>query len=453
MTNLPPEAAYAVIGLIIGAIFAWLASSRRASSAEGKVTELHAQNQKADDDFRALRSELDKTLEAKVKAETQLSETLQRLDEERKLLEDARTKLTDTFKALSDDALKSNNKAFLELAKSSLDKVMAEAKGEMGKRQEAINGLVKPLGESLKKYEEHIKGLEESRIKAYTGLDEQIKNMLTSQQQLQKETLNLVNALRKPQVRGRWGELTLRRVIELAGMSEHCGGFTEQVSVESESGRIRPDVVVHLPAGREIVIDAKVSLDAYLDANEAQTEDERNLFLTRHAQQVRTHMNDLGAKKYWEQFEKAPEFVVMFIPGEPFLSAAANHDPNLIEDGMKKNIVMATPTTLIALLRAIAYGWRQEQVTENAQEISKLGKNLYERMKTLSDYIIDIGKGLDRANTSYNKAVGSMEARVFPSARRFKELGATSNADISVINPVESTPRTLNLPESPDEPE
>jgi DNA recombination protein RmuC len=455
------QAAYAAIGLITGGIIAWLISlnrsktklagaERRASSAEGAVSELHAQNQKADEDFRALRSEHDKVLEAKVKAETQLTEALQRLDEERKLLEDARTKLTDTFKALSDDALKSNNKAFLELAKSSLDKVMAEARGDLGKRQEAISGLIKPLGDSLKKYEEHIKGLEESRIKAYTSLDEHLKNLSTAQQQLQKETGNLVNALRKPQVRGRWGELTLIRVAELAGMTEHCD-FTEQVSVETDSGRIRPDVIVHLPAGREIVIDAKVSLDAYLDAQSADTEEQRTNCLVRHKQQIRTHMNDLGAKAYWEQFDKAPEFVVMFIPGEPFLSAAVDHDPGLIEDGMKKQIILATPTTLIALLRAIAYGWRQEQVTKNAQEICSLGKQLYERMKVLSDHLIDMGKGLERANSSYNKAVGSMEARVFPAARRFKELGATPNADISVINPVESAPRTLNLPEPPED--
>jgi DNA recombination protein RmuC len=449
---LSPETAYAIAGFIIGGVIAWLACSRRTSSAEGVVAELHARNKKVDEDFQTLRSELDKALEAKVKAETQLEETSRRLDEEKKLLEDARAKLSDTFKALSAEALESNNKAFMELAKGKLETFMAEAKGDLGKRQEAINGLVKPLGESLKQYEEHIKDLEGKRIKAYSSIDEQIKNLLTSQLQLQKETGNLVNALRTPQVRGQWGELTFKRVAELAGMSEHCD-FTEQVSVETDNGRIRPDAIIHLPAEREVVVDIKTPLYAYQEALSAESEKERKTFLTRHAQQVRSHMNKLGEKAYWDQFGKAPEFVVMFIPGESFFSAAVDFDHSLIEDGMKKRVVLATPTTLIALLRAIAYGWRQEQITKNAQEISDLGKQLYKYMKVLSDHLINMGKGLERANTSYNKAIGSMEKRVFPAARRFKELGVTPDSDISTITSIESTPRPLNLPGPPEESE
>jgi DNA recombination protein RmuC len=230
-------------------------------------------------------------------------------------------------------------------------------------------------------------------------------------------------------------------------MSDHCD-FTEQVTVESDNGRIRPDVIVHLPAEREVVVDAKTPLDAYLDMLSAESDKQRADFLLRHARQIRTHMNKLGEKAYWDQFDKAPEFVVMFIPGESFLSAAVENDPHLIEDAMKKQVVLATPTTFIVILRTIAYGWRQEQMARNAQEISALGKELYKRMKVLSDHFMEMGKGLERANTAYNRAVRSMETRVFPAARRFKELGSTSEADISELKPVESIPRSLQ--ELPD---
>jgi DNA recombination protein RmuC len=448
----------AAAGLVIGSIVAWLVTASRSkasfsakvSGAESLIEELRNQIRKAEEDFSVLRATLEIERDAKVKAETQLDETIKRLEEEKKLLEDARAKLTDTFKALSDDALKSNNQAFLELAKGTLDKLMVEAKGDLEKRQEAIGGLIKPLGESLKQYEEHIKDLEGKRIKAYSSIDEQIKNLLTSQQQLQKETGNLVTALRTPHVRGRWGEITFKRVAELAGMSEHCD-FTEQFSMESDTGRIRPDFIVHLPGEREIIVDVKTALDAYQEAVSAESEEQRKECLTRHAKQIRTHMNKLGEKAYWDQFDKAPEFVVMFIPGESFLSAAIDCDHALIEDGIKKQIILATPTTLIALLRAIAYGWRQEQITKNAQEISNLGKQLYNRMRVLANYINEIGNGLEKATVSYNKAAKSMEARVFPSARRFKELGTTSDSDISAIKPVEPTILPLNLPESPKE--
>jgi DNA recombination protein RmuC len=327
---------------------------------------------------------------------------------------------------------------------------VGEAKGDLEKRQIAIDGLIKPLGQSLKQYEEHIKALEKSRTEAYSSLYKHLEMLTTTQQELQKQTGNLVSALREPQVRGRWGEMTLKRVAELAGMSEHCD-FTEQVSVESDTGRNRPDAVVHLPAEREVVVDIKTPLYAYLDALSAESEEQRKEFLKRHAQQVRTHMNKLGEKAYWDQFDKAPEFVVMFIPGESFFSAAVDNDHTLIEDGMKKRVVLATPTTLIALLHAIAYGWRQEQITKNAQEISNLGKQLYNRMNVLANYINEIGNGLRKANMSYNKAAKSMESRVFPSVRRFKELGTTSDSDISVIEPVETTSRSLNIPEPPEE--
>jgi len=467
---------YVFLGMIFGAVVAWLLSSHRmrlkydqtleairdraglaegkASALEGTVTELHAQSeqrsQKAAEDFEKLRNDLSVEKEARVKAETQAKETLNRLEEEKKLLDDAKEKLTDTFKALASDTLGNSNQAFLKLARETFEKILAEAKGDLGKREEAISGLVSPLSESLKQFDEHVRELEKNREGAYSGIEEHFKNLASAQQQLQRETGNLVTALRKPEVRGRWGEMTMRRVVELAGMSEHCD-FTEQVSVQSDEGLIRPDMVVHLPSDREVVVDAKVSSVAYLDALSAETEEERKGLLADHARQIRAHMNGLAGKAYWQQFDKAPEFVVMFIPGESFFAAAAHHDHQLIEDGMEKRVVLATPTTLIALLRAVAYGWRQERIAESAQIISDLGKELHNRMRVLVDHISGIGKGLEKANLSYNSAVASMEARVLPSARRFKELGIASGEDIKIIEPIETAPRPLNAPAITDD--
>jgi DNA recombination protein RmuC len=461
---------WGLIGLLVGAMAAWLAASQRgraesaskiaegdhrvavaeatAAAAEATVVELRRQYDQLREEstgaLQRLRAELTSEKEARVRAETEKLELGQRLEDERRLLAAAEEKLRDSFKAMAGTALESSSRAFLSLARETFDKVLAEARGDFGKRQEAISGLVKPLAESLKCFDEHVRSLETSRQKAYTSLKENLKGLSETQERLQRETASLVSALKTPQIRGRWGEMTLKRVVELAGMSEHCD-FTEQVSLATELGRIRPDLIVHLPADREIVVDAKVSLAAYLDALCAESEQSRKEALARHAAQIRSHMAALSAKNYWEQFTQAPEFVVMFIPGESFFAAAADADHELIEDGMKRRVILATPTTLIALLHAVAYGWKQERMAQNAQAISELGKQLYERMSTLAEHISDIGSGLERANRAYNGAVGSMETRVLPAARRFKELGAGTSVEIAAVEPVDIQPRQLTL--------
>jgi DNA recombination protein RmuC len=426
------------------------AAETRAAVAEATTTELRQQHgefyQRTEQELQRLRAELASSREERVRAETEKRDLLQRLEQEKRLLASAEEKLKDSFKAVAGTTLENSNRAFLDLAKEVFDKVLAEARGDIGKREEAITGLVKPVIETLKSFDEHVRSLEVSREKAYATLEANLKGLSESQEKLQRETANLVTALRTPQIRGRWGEMTLKRVVELAGMSEHCD-FVEQLSVANEQGRIRPDLIVRLPAGRELVVDAKVPLAAYLDALSAESDQCRKEALARHAAQVRAHVAALSARSYWEQFDQAPEFVVMFIPGESFFAAAADCDHRLIEDGVKKRVVLATPTTFIALLQAVAYGWKQEQIAKNAQNISDLGKHVYERMRTLADHISEIGSGLERASHAYNSAVASLETRVLPAARRFKELGAGMGDDIPVIDPVDIQPRPLTVPE------
>lgn len=352
----------------------------------------------------------------------------------------AKDQLADTFKALAADALRGNNETFIGQATQAFKTVKTEAEGDLAQRQESIEGLIKPLNEALQRYETQIANMERARQSAYGGLDQHLKMLAQAHERLQQETGNLVKALRAPQVRGQWGEITLKRVAELAGMVEHCD-FIEQETVVGEAGRLRPDMIIQLPVGRQIVVDAKAVLAAYLEAAEAQDDGVRQERLRQHAAQVRARMEQLSAKAYWNQFQRAPEFVVLFLPGEQFLGAALEQDHTLIEDGFEKRVVIATPTTLIALLRAVAYGWRQEQLAENAQVISALGKDLFERMAVLAEHLSDVGSALGKGVTAYNKAIGSLEARVLPSARRFKDLGIGSEKDIPKLESIEQAPR------------
>jgi len=363
-----------------------------------------------------------------------------------KLLEEASERLKDAFKSLSSDALRMNSEQFLFIARQSLAAQQAEARGDLEKRETAIQGLVEPIAKSIEKVNESIQEIEKARERAYGSLTEQLRSVGQTEEALRVETGRLVNALKKPSVRGQWGEMQLKRVVEFANMTDRVD-FMEQVSVTTDDRRLRPDLIVHLPAGKDVVVDAKAPLEAYLAAIETEDEAEKKRLLAGHAGQVRAHIQKLGQKAYWDQFDPTPEFVVMFLPAESIFYAALEQDPSLIEEGVRQKVILATPTTLIALLRAVAYGWREEKLAENARQISELGAELHSRIRVLGDHFGKLGKSLDAAVESYNKAVATLESRVLTQARRFKDLGVGSGDDIPEPKQVESSPRALASPE------
>jgi DNA recombination protein RmuC len=355
-------------------------------------------------------------------------------------------RLRSAFDSLAADSLRSNSELFLRMAREALGRDQAVAQGVLKEREVAIAQLVEPLRVALERTEAQVQTLERERRDAFAALRTQIESLTSGQVQLQRETRNLVTALRRPEVRGRWGELTLRRVVELAGMAEHCD-FTEQLHLFSESGSLRPDLVVHMPDARDLVVDAKTPLDAYLEALEAATEEARQLALRRHAQQVEVRVRELASKNYWSQFEHSPEFAVLFLPGDQFLSAALSERPELLDNALKQGVIIATPSTLMALLKAVAYGWRQSQVAQNAATIRELGQELYKRLGTFSAHLGRVGQRLGAAVESYNAAVGSLERQVLPQARRFPELGVTADAPLPSLEPIEELARqTMPVP-------
>ena len=433
------EVIFLVIGLLTGGGIIWIILR---SVFRENVKIIQQQLKAKEEEISNLRKLYEEEKINRVSFETQLKEAEKNLQEQKKMLDEATAKLSDTFSALSKDALNTNNQMFLELAKANLEKIISEMKGDFSKKQEAISNIIKPLQETLDKYDQQIRRLEESRQRVYGSLENQLRNLVETHRILQRETSNLVTALRTPQVRGRWGEITLRRVVELSGMSNYCD-FTEQSSIELEEGRLRPDMIVHLPNQRTIVVDSKVPLQAYLDAISTSDEQERLAHMRKHASQVAEHMKKLSKKAYWDQFKKAPDFVVMFIPGESFFSAALEINKNLIEEGVRNRVFLATPTTLIALLRTVAYGWRQEQITKNALRIRDLGNAIHERLVRFIENFSKIGKSLEGAIDAYNRSVGTLESRVLVTARKFKELGITEKEPLKDVEQIEKLPRII----------
>lgn len=378
--------------------------------------------------------------------ETQLAERERAIGEQRELLKQAETQLKDAFDALSAKSLKASGEQFLQLATEQLKQFTKGAEGDLEKRQQAIESLVKPIGETLQKYEKSLQELEVKREKAYTSIDDQVKRMVESQEALGREARTLSSALKNPSARGRWAEMQLRRIVEMSGMLKHCD-FAEQESKEGEEGKLRPDVIVNVPGGRRIVIDAKAPGDAYFKALETDSDDERRKLYAEHARLVRGHMKALGNKAYWKTFDEQADFVVMYLPGEPMLIAAMDSDPELIAAGLDQSVMVATPTTLMVMLRAYSLGWRQEQMNANALEVQKLGNELHERIGKLLSYMSSVGLHLGRTLNAYNQMVGSVEGRVLPTTRKLKELGAAAGSELEDVAPINESPRALIAPE------
>ncbi len=361
-----------------------------------------------------------------------------------------REQLSDTFSNLSRQALKHNSDEFLKLAQENLKQFQSQAQADLGQKEKAIEHLIKPIQEALQKTEQQIQGMEKERREAYGALHTHLQNMTQAQASLSKETRNLVNALRRPEVRGQWGEMTLKRLAELAGMVEHCD-FYEQESIRTDEGQQRPDMIVRMPDGREIVVDVKTPLDAYLNAIEKEDDESRDQELVRHARNVRNRVNELAAKAYWAQFKNSPDFIVLFIPGDQFLGAALDKDPDLLEDALRQQVILATPTSFVALLRAVGYGWRQEQLAENADKIKQVGEELYNRLGTFANHLQKLGRSLESSAKHYNSAVGSFDSRILPSAQKFTDMGISAAKKLQSSDQIETSVRTMVVDETEKE--
>lgn len=408
-----------LIALIIGGLITYIYSQRKIAQLRENNTELS----------------------------TRLEVEQQNSNEKIEALEKARAQLSETFSTLSSQALKNNNEEFLKLAQENLKQYQAQAVNELDKKEKAIEHLLNPIKESLTKTEQQIQSIEKERKESQGALHKHLETMALTQASLQDETRKLVTALRRPEVRGQWGEMTLKRLAELAGMVEHCD-FFEQEQVRTDEGALRPDMIVRMPDGREIVVDVKTPLDAYISAIEAVDDTERQIQLTRHTKNVKQRINELADKAYWQQFKNAPDFVVLFIPGDQFLTAALDQEPAILENALARQVILATPTSFVALLRAVGYGWRQEQLAENAEHIKTVGEELYGRLQTFTDHLQKLGKSLDSGMKHYNSAVGSFDSRVLPSARKFNEMGISADKKLIKSKQVETAVRQIDSDKS-----
>jgi len=435
----------------VGAVFAWLAGRSKSAALAARCSSLQAEAAAVKTELVNQQTEGSALAQSNAALEATLLAERRSAEEKVRLLNEASEEMRAQFKSLAASALERNNTNFLQLAKATLERQQAEARGELEKREQAVKTLVEPITQSLKQVDEQVRALEEKRAHAYGALSNQVASLLDTQRALQAETGNLVKALREPQARGRWGELQLRRVIEMAGMLEYCD-FDEQVTVIGEDRRIRPDVVVKLPGDKQVVIDAKAPIMAYLEALEAPDEATRNVLLADHARQVKAHIDGLAAKRYWQQFEATPEFVILFLPGEVFFRAAWDAYPKLIEESVSRGVIVASPITLIALLKAVAYGWHQKNLEESARKIIEGSKTLYERLCTMTRHLENLGSKLDGAVESYNKTIGSMQRSVFPAGRRIAELNSSLDLEaLPELEPLEKSARQLDAPDWRDE--
>lgn len=429
-------------GLGLGAVVAWSLARARSASAVGRAEELRLRVQAMEAEAAALRDRAAAADRARVEAETRNVAAERRIEDERRFVEEARERLGDAFKALAADALSGSQRDFLRLADEKFKALRADASDDLETRRLAVQALIAPLQQALEGYQKEARSVEERRQRDLGAVGEQLQQVASAHQALRVETGRLVTALRTPHVRGRWGEVALRRVAELAGMSTFCD-FVEQDVVTAEGGRLRPDVIVRLPSERVVVIDAKVPLAAYLDAIEAGDEYARDQALAKHLTQVRAHVQKLAARGYATEIEQTAEFVVLFIPNDSFLAAAADRDAVLVEWALAQRVVLATPATLFALLRAVEYGWRQERVAEDAQRISAVGRELSERMASLVQHLSHMGGSLSKTVRAYNQAVGSLESRVLPTARKLESLGAGSRKPIESLQPIDQAVRQI----------